>query len=72
MTAYDPRLPAIPPIQQKHWRSMVNQDQYMRRVFPLPPLTAYKWQQNVKDNVVKARIASKEGNSKRIIRGTRK
>ena len=72
VVTFDPRLPAIPPIQQKHWRSMVNQDQYMKRVFPLPPLTAYKRQKNVKDFVVKARVAPKEGNSRRVVKGMRK
>ena len=41
----------------------------MKRVFSFPPLTAYKRQQNVRDFVVKARIALKESNNKRIIRG---
>ena len=38
---YDPRLPAITSSMAKHWRSMTNQDSYMKKVFPAPPLTAF-------------------------------
>ena len=44
--SYDPRLPSISAIQNHHWRSMVSQDPYLREVFPLPPLTAYKRPKN--------------------------
>ena len=44
---YDPRLPSITNIQAKHWRSMTNQDQYLAKVFPEPPLTAFKRQKNL-------------------------
>ena len=36
-----PRLPSIPTIGAKHWRSMVAQDQYLAKCFPEPPLAAY-------------------------------
>ena len=45
---YDPRLPSISKIVQKHWRSM-KQDPYLAEVFPLPPLVAYKRQPNIRD-----------------------
>ena len=40
---YDPRLPSIPAIAGKHWRSMVSQDQYLKEVFPAPLLPAKKY-----------------------------
>ena len=53
---YDPRLPSLSKIINKHYRSMVTQDQYLKEVFPLPPLVAYKRPRNVRDLVVKARV----------------
>ena len=35
---YDPRLPSITNLQAKHWRTMVNRNQYLAEVFP-PPLS---------------------------------
>ena len=53
---YDPRLPAISPITNKHWRSMIVQDAYLKDVFKEPPLTAFKRQRNIKDNIIRAKI----------------
>ena len=39
---YDPRLPCIPSILKKHWRTMVKVDPHLAEIFPLPPLTAYR------------------------------
>ena len=55
---FDPRLPLVKPIMQKHWRSMVTQDSYLKKVFPSPPLIAYKRQQNIKDKLIRAKVAS--------------
>ena len=38
---WDPRLPPIPSIQLKHWRSMRSQDTMLAKAFKEPPLTAY-------------------------------
>ena len=53
---YDPRLPSIPASQAKHWRSMVNRDQHLKEVFPVPPLTGYKRQRNLRDMLVRAKV----------------
>ena len=53
---YDPRLPSISNLQAKHWRSMTFQDQYMKEVFPEPPLTAYRRQKNLKYLLIRARV----------------
>ena len=41
---YDPRMPPVPNIINKHWRAMICQDQYLKQVFEAPPLVAYKKQ----------------------------
>ena len=46
---YDPRMPPIQTIQEKHWRSMVSQDPYLAEVYQQPPLTAFRRQRNLKD-----------------------
>ena len=54
---YDPRLPAIQTIQAKHWRSMISQDPYLSEVFQQPPLTAFRRQRNVRDHLIRAKVA---------------
>ena len=70
---YDPRLPALPNIIKKHWRTMTNNDPYLKEVFPLPPLVAYKRPQNIKDKLIRSKIPSKiVKRPKRIIPGMKK
>ena len=52
---YDPRLPSITKVVTKHWRSMT-QDPYLKDVFPLPPLVAYKRQPNLRDKLIRAKV----------------
>ena len=54
---YDPRLPSISNILAKHCRSMKSQDQHLKEVFHLPPLIAYKKQRNIRDNIIRAKVA---------------
>ena len=42
--SWDPRLPSVSALTQKHWRSMTSQNQLMKETFPEPPLIAYKRQ----------------------------
>ena len=37
---------------------MIAQDQYLKKVFPTPPLTAYKKQKNIKDHIIRAKVAN--------------
>ena len=53
---FDPRMPSLPRIVQKHWRSMISADPYLRQVFPLPPLIAYRRPKNIREMVIKARV----------------
>ena len=54
---YDPRLPSVPGIVSKHYRSMICRDEYLKEVFKSPPLTAYKKQRNIRDNLIRAKVA---------------
>ena len=67
---YDPRLPPLTSITKKHWRSMRNQDPYLAEVFPEPPLIAYKRQKNIKDYMIRAKVAPQtSGRPKRLVTG---
>ena len=35
---------------------MISQDQYLAEVFPQPPLTAFRKQQNIRDILIKAKL----------------
>ena len=70
---WDPRLPNLQAINMKHWRSMKNSDNHLKKVFPEPPLIAYKRQKNIKDYVVRAKIPpTLTKNPRRKIPGMRK
>jgi hypothetical protein len=62
---FDPRLPSIPSILNKHWRAMVAQDQYMSEVFPKPPITAFKRQSIIRNILIRAKVQSKSSENKR-------
>ena len=36
---------------------MVSRDEYLKEVFKSPPLTAYKKQRNIRDNLIRAKVA---------------
>ena len=57
---FDPRLPNIPEIQAKHWRSMKNQDQYLSKVFPKQPMTAFRRENNLKSLLIRAKVPPKQ------------
>ena len=69
---YDPRLPALPTIVKKHWRTMVENDPHLKEVFPLPPLVAYRRPQNIRDKIVRSKIPSISTRNKRTVPGMRK
>ena len=52
---YDPRLPSIPTIVQKHWRTMI-QDPRLKEVFPAPPLVAYKSSKNIREILIRSNV----------------
>ena len=56
VVSFDPRLPSIPNITQKHYRSMVTQDRYLQTVFPEPPLIAFRRQKNIRETLIRAKV----------------
>ena len=69
---YDPRLPSITQIINRHWRNM-QQDPYMAEIFPQLPLVTYKRPPNVKDKLIRAKIPdSPPTRPKRILPGMKK
>ena len=72
VVSYDPRLPSISSITQRHWRSMVSQDPYLKSVFPSPPLIAYKRQKNIRESLIKAKVYPQHTRDKRYIPGMKK
>ena len=52
---FDPRLPSIPGIVKKHWRTMV-QDPRLKDIFPVPPLVGYKRAPNIKEKLIRAKV----------------
>lgn len=68
---YHPALPALSSILKKHWRVMV-QDPYLKEVFPLPPLVAYRRPANLKDKLVRAQIPPTHSRPTRKVPGMKK
>ena len=72
VVSWDPRLPSLSAITQRHWRSMVSQDKLMEETFPEPPLIAYKRQKNIGDFLIRAKVTPQVIHEKRKIRGMKK
>ena len=49
VVTWDPRLPNIPAITRRYWRTMIVTDPYLQEVYKEPPLIAYRRQKNMKD-----------------------
>ena len=69
---YDPRLPALPSIVKKHWRTMVAGDQHLKEAFPLPPLVAYKRPPNIRDKIIRSKVPETLKRAKRSVPGMSK
>ena len=69
---WDPRLPSIPDLTRRHWRSMTRQDPYLKDVFSEPPLVAYKRQRNIRDKIIRAKIPPNQTRQNRVIFGMKK
>ena len=53
--SYNPALPSVANILQKHWRVMAT-DPYLKKAFPQPPMVAFRRPKNLKENLVRAKI----------------
>ena len=56
VVTYDPRLPAIPALVTKHWRTMCREDPYLKEVFQKPPLVAYRKQKTTGNKIIRAKL----------------
>ena len=72
VASFDPRLPSLPHITNKHWRSMVSQDKHLENIFPQPPLVAFKRQKNIRETLVKAKVAPLNTREKQSVNGMKK
>ena len=73
VVSYDPRLPDIPDIMNKHWRAMVTMDSYLKDVFPKPPLSAFKRPTNIRELTVRAKVYHEQNSHrKRMITGMKR
>ena len=69
VVSYNPQLPNMEKIVKKHWRSMVVQNQYLKEVFEQPPIVAYKRNKNIKETIIRAKLAKKTVREKRYLPG---
>ena len=69
---FDPRLPSIPGIVQRHYRSMVSNDNHLKEVFPKPPLVAFRRPKNIREMIIKAKVTSSITRASRTQVGLRK
>ena len=72
VVSFDLRLPDLPNITQKHWRSMQNMDPYLAEVFKEPLSVAYRRPANIKDKIVRAKLAKPTCYPSRSITGMKK
>ena len=52
---FNPALPSVSHILQKHWRVMTT-DPYLKKVFPSPPMVAFRRTHNLKRKLVKSKV----------------
>ena len=55
VVSWDPRLPSIDTIQQKHWRAMTL-DPYLKEICPQAPHIAYKRPKNIREHLIRAKL----------------
>ena len=55
VVTYNPALPSVSKILKKHWGVMVK-DPYLKKVFPSPPMVAYRRPKNLRNFLIKAKI----------------
>ena len=70
--SFDPRIPNLFNITRKHWRSMTTTDNYLKDVFPQPPMIAYRRPKNIREFIIKAKLFKNSRTSERILPGMKK
>ena len=73
VVTFNPPLPSIPKITRKHWRSMLSKDKHLEAVFPEAPLVAFKRQNNIREHIIRAKVAPQRNErERRILNGMKK
>jgi hypothetical protein len=62
---YHPKLPSIRQIVKKHWRTLTK-DQKMLRIYPEPPMIAYKQPPTLKNMLCRANLPSNKHTKRRL------
>lgn len=69
---YNPQLPSIQKILNKHWRVMINNDPHLKDVFPAPPLVAFRKPKTIGDKIIRSKVAKAPTRTKRENKGMKK
>ena len=70
ITTFDPRLPPIPAILAKNWRTMIERDPRLAAAFPKPPQACYRRGPNLTSLLIKARLPQQHMVATRANTGT--
>jgi hypothetical protein len=62
---YNPKLPSVPKIIKKHWKTLTK-DQKMNKIFPLPPMVAYRQPPNLKSVLCRAKLPQNSHSKRRL------
>ena len=71
VVTFDPRLPRLSTILNKHWQTMV-QDPHLKEVFPKPPLVSYRRQKNIRETLIRAKVPPRPKREQRKRHGMNK
>lgn len=61
---YHPGLPSVAKIVRTHWNVMIEQSNILKRVFPRPPMIAYRRAKSLKDILIRAKVSTKRKSSR--------
>ena len=71
VVTYDPRLPSITKIVNKHYRTMI-QDPNLKEIFDKPFLIAYRRPKNIRQYLIRAKVPPPITRSRRALPGMKK
>ena len=69
VSTYDPRLPNISNIINKHWRAQSFVDNNFKKNFPKPPMVAFKRQKNIRSFLIRAKVSPLQNRIQRFVKG---
>ena len=68
-STYDPRLPNITNILNKHWGAQSFVDNNFKKKFPKPPMVAFKRQKNLRSFLIRAKVFPQQNRTQRFVKG---